>query len=144
LITDLDGKRVLEVVPDRTSESAEKVWDTLPYEQRQQVGAAAVDMLPAYVNSIKTQAPNADVVHDKFHLVKYLNEAVDQVRRAENKALLSVGDLAAEGFTATVAFPHENLSSKQRRDFAAIKREGLKTARAWAIKEMFRQFWTYI
>jgi transposase len=36
-------------------------------------------------------APQADIVHDRFHLVKDLNEAVDKVRRAEHRALLKEG-----------------------------------------------------
>jgi transposase len=143
ILTDVVGKRVLDVVPDRTSQSAEKVWQTLPKEQREQIRAVAVDLLPAYVNSVKEQAPHADVVHDKFHLVKYLNEAVDQVRRAEHKSLKKVGDERLKGSRQLWLFHHQNLSRKQQRDFAAIKREGLKTARAYGLKEMFRHFWNY-
>jgi transposase len=33
--------------------------------------------------------PEADIVHDKFHIAKYLGEAVDKVRRSEHKSLLT-------------------------------------------------------
>ncbi len=82
LLTDLDGSRVLDVVPERTQAAAEAVLQTLTVEQRQEVRAAAADMLPAYANAVAHQLPNAKLVHDKFHVAKHLGEAVDQVRRA--------------------------------------------------------------
>ena len=39
-----------------------------------------------------TQTPNAELVHDKFHVAKHLGEAVDQVRRGGNKALQAEDD----------------------------------------------------
>ena len=52
----------------------------LPPEQRHQVRAVAADMLRAYANAVAKQTPNAEFVHNKFHVAKYLGEAVDQVR----------------------------------------------------------------
>ena len=97
VLTDLDGSRVLDVVEDRTEAAACKLWQCLPTEQREQIRAAAIDMLPAYINAAKSQAPNADVVHDKFHVSKHLNEAVDKVRRLENKALQDIDDDRLKG-----------------------------------------------
>ena len=91
ILTDIDGKRVLDVAPERTQESAEKLLETLPESQLEQVEAIAMDMWQAYMNAAKAKAPNADIVHDKFHIAAHLNEAVDQVRRRESKQLNSQG-----------------------------------------------------
>jgi transposase len=80
-------------------------------------------------------------VHDKFHVAKYLTEAVDQVRRAENKDLQTHDDDRLTGTRQLWLYNTSNLSPKQRRRLAAIKRKGLKTAKAWAIEEKFRWFW---
>lgn len=87
VLTDIDGSRVLEVAPARTQAAAEAVLQSLTVEQRQEVQAVAADMLPAYTEAVARQTPQADLVHDKFHVSKHLGEAIDQVRRAENKAL---------------------------------------------------------
>ena len=144
VLTDLDGSRVLDVVQDRTQVAAEAVLQTLSPEQRHQVRAVAADMLPAYANAVAKQTPNAELVHDKFHVAKYLGEAVDQVRRAENKDLQAEDDDRLKGTRQLWLFNKSNLSWKQRRRFAAIRRNGLKTARAWAIKEEFRWFWRHV
>jgi transposase len=144
VLTDLDGSRVLDVAPERTQAAAEAVLQTLSVEQRQEVQAVAADMLPAYANAVANQTPNAELVHDKFHVAKHLGEAVDQVRRAENKALQAEDDDRLKGPRQLWLFNQANLSPAQRRRFVAIRQSGLKTARAWAIKEEFRWFWRHV
>ncbi len=144
VLTDIDGSRVLEVAPERTQAAAEAVLQSLTVEQRQEVQAVAADMLPAYAEAVARQTPQADLVHDKFHVAKHLGEAVDQVRRAENKALQAQDDDRLKGTRQLWLFRESNLSPGQRRRFEAIKHSGLKTARAWAIKEEFRWFWRYV
>lgn len=53
-----------------------------------------MDMWQAFESSAEANLPNARIVHDPFHIAKYLNEAVDKVRRAENKELVSQGMIA--------------------------------------------------
>jgi transposase len=144
VLTDLDGSRVLEVVEDRTEEAADKLWNSLPAAQREQVRGVALDMWQPYLASTQKQAPEAEIVHDKFHVSKHLNEAVDQVRRRENKTLKAAGDERLVGSKQLWLFHPKNLSRKRKRELAALKVQTLKTGRAWAIKEHFRRFWRYV
>jgi len=143
LLSDLTGSRVLEVVEDRTEEAAEGLWKDLPDEQKQQIEAVAVDMWPAFANSVKTNAPQAEIVHDRFHISKHLNEAVDRVRRSEHKALQRTGDDRLKGSKHLWLFNPENLSDDRWIEFETLKDQELKTSRGWAIKEQFRWFWEY-
>lgn len=143
LMTDLSGARVLEVVEDRTEAAANQLWEALPEEQQGQIEAVAIDMWPAFTNSVKTHAPQAEVVHDRFHISKHLNEAVDQVRRQENKSLRQEGDERLKGSKQLWLFNPENLSEDRWIEFEMLKDQELKTSRAWAIKEQFRWFWEY-
>ena len=143
IMTDIDGRRVLDVAPERTQAAAEKLWETLPETQRQQVEAVAVDMWPPYINAAEVKAPQADVVHDKYHIAAHLNEAVDQVRRGENKQLQSQGDERLKGTRQLWLFNEDNLSDEQAAAFEALKELHLKTGRAWALKEHFQGIWTF-
>lgn len=143
LMTDLDGARVLEVVEDRTQEAADTLWKALPEAQRQKVRGVAVDMWQPFIASTRAHAPDAEIVHDKFHVSKHLNEAVDQVRRQENKTLRAAGDDRLVGSKQLWLYNPKNLPSKRKRALDALKQETLKTGRAWAIKEHFRRFWNY-
>jgi len=58
------------------------------------VKAAAADMSPAMAAAVHSELPQAELVHDKFHVSKLLGEAVDKVRRAEAKKLAVLGSTA--------------------------------------------------
>lgn len=143
LLTDLSGARVLEVSQGRDQAGADALWQALPEEQAAQVEAAAVDMWPAYATAVATHAPQAEIVHDRFHVSKHLNEAVDQVRRQEHKVLKKQGDARLTGSKQLWLFNPENLNDDQWLKFEPLKDQELKTSRAWAIKEQFRWFWEY-
>ncbi len=77
---------VLDVEEDRTKEASTSLLNkALTPDQQAQVSTISMDMWKAYMNSAKEILPNAAIVHDRFHLVKYLNDAIDKVRRREVK-----------------------------------------------------------
>ena len=143
LLTDLEQSRVINVVEERTSEAAAALWGTLSPEQKDTVQAVAVDMWEPFIQAIQKEVPQADIVHDKFHVSKYLGEAVDKVRRAEHKELLAQGDETLKGTRQLWLYNPQNFSPQQRQEFATLKDLHLKVARAWAAKELFSEFWNY-
>ncbi|GAA5505615.1 ISL3 family transposase [Novipirellula caenicola] len=143
LMVDLEGSRVLEVVKDRSEESCDKLFDSLTDEQKSGIRAVAVDFWQAFRNSIVKQVPKAKIVHDHFHISQHLVEAVDLVRRRENKLLRREGINALTGTRQFWLFNEETLDDAKQKQMEDIRRVAIKTARAWGIKEMFRDFWTY-
>lgn len=143
LLTDLDQARVIDVVEERTTEAAAQLWQTLSPEQKQTVAAVAVDMWEPFIQTIQKEVPAADIVHDKFHVSKYLGEAVDKVRRQEHKELMAQGDETLKGSRQLWLYNPENFSPEQAEEFSALKDLHLKVARAWAAKELFTRFWDY-
>jgi transposase len=127
----------LQLTPDRTTESADILWKTLSPKQRSKVRAGCMDMWQAYETSTETNAPNALIVHDRFHISKHLNEAVDKVRRAEHRELQQTGDDRLKGMRQTLLFNPENLSDEKNDELAALRKSTLATGRAWSIKELF-------
>ncbi len=141
MLVDLDEHRVLEVAEGRTQEAADTLWNTLSDEQKGQIEAVAMDMWPAFMASASEHVPQAEIVHDRFHIRKHLNEAVDQVRRAEHKALKQEGDERLTGSRYLWLTNEENLSEERAATFEELKNAKLKTARAWGISDLFREFW---
>lgn len=142
LCTDIDRGRMLDVVQDRTKESAETLIKTaLTHAQRQDVEAVAADMWEPFASATADLLPNADLVHDKFHISKYLGEAVDTVRRKEHKTLTKEGDDLLKG--ARYLFLKNELDAEEKARFRALMGDELKVGRAWTLKEMFRHFWDY-
>ncbi len=143
ILTDIDRSRVLDVVPGRKLESATELLHTLSPEQRAGVKAVAMDMWPAFMSAADNCLPQADVVHDRFHVAKYLNEAVDQVRRQEHRALLRAGASPLTGSKYAWMRTYPDGRSSEAVSFRALNQMNLKTSRAWRIKENFSPFWGY-
>ena len=143
VLNDLSGSRVWEVVEGRKQVEADGVWESLTQEQKEGVQAIAMDMWPAFMNSAKAALPNAKVVHDKFHVSKHLNEAVDKVRKAEHRKLMEVGDSTLKGSKYEWLRNHPDLRRSEAASFRELHKINLKTSRAWQFKETFGGFWDY-
>jgi transposase len=135
ILTDHSPPRVLEVVPERTTAAALALWQSLPEAQRTKVEAASMDMGANFASATRQAAPQAKIVHDRFHVSQYLNEAVDQVRRAEHKRLSAAGD------DSLVGTKFDWLRGAMPEGDQALNFAELKTAKAWMWKELFAEFW---
>lgn len=143
IMYDLDESRVLDLVKDRTEESAKILLKTLPDEKRTEIKAVAVDMWVPFLTAITDVLPHSDIVHDKYHVVSYLSKAVDEVRRGENKALQRDGVDSLKGTRFTWLRSQANWSERDKKTFKSLKADGLKVGRAWSIKEVFLGIWNY-
>lgn len=140
LMTDLDGQRVLDVVAGRDTAQAVALWQTLPAEQRAKVEAAAMDMGANFVAATRQAAPQAAIVHDRFHVSQHLNEAVDKTRREEARRLEEKGDDTLK--STRWLWLHGTVPEQHQATFAELLEMNLKTSRAWLYKEQMVEFWS--
>ena len=143
LATDLDQGRVLDVVPGRTREAADALWASIPAQVRVSCVAVALDMWGPCMDATRAAVPQADIVHDRFHVTRYLTEAVDLVRRQEHRALHSEGSGLLTGTQYLWIRDPDRWSVEERATFRGLRHASLKTGRAWAVKEAFHDFWSY-
>ena len=139
VMTDVGGRRVLEVARGNDEQSGRELWQSLPEEQRGKVEAAAMDMWDAFVAATRVEAPQCAIVHDKFHVSKQLNDAVDQTRRAESTRLDDQGDPTLKG--TRYLWLKGEVPDHQQPTFSELLERNLKTAKAWYYKELFVEFW---
>jgi transposase len=125
---------VIDVIEGRSDDSVEELCQTaLTEEQRKDVKTVCSDMWQPYIKGIKEWFPCAKHCHDPYHLVTYLNKAVDKVRKREVKyhetlrktQWLFLKDRA-------------NLTDEQYFKFESISKCNYEVSRAWRIKENFR------
>jgi transposase len=145
LVNDLDRGRVLYVAVDRKKSSLDGFWPTLTTAQKESIRGVAMDMWEPYEQSVREHVPGAEdkIVYDKFHIAGHLGEAVDQVRRRENRKLRAEGDERLVGTRYQWLRHPDNMDLGQWRAFRALRRSNLKTARAWALKEQAMVLWDY-
>jgi transposase len=143
LICDLQKGTVEYVVDDRTQESLEDYYSLFTEEECRSVKAVAMDMWEPYILATREWLPQADIVFDRFHVVRQVTEAVDKVRRQEHKLLKEQGDETLKGTRHLWLSNHENIPEWRQEEFSDLRRVELKTGRAWALKESLRPFWDY-
>ena len=142
LMTDLQQSRVIEVVENRDSKAANALFESLG-DAAHHIDAAAMDMWPAFMKATALNAPQARIVHDRFHVSKYLNEAVDKIRRTESKELADQGKDWLKGTKYLFLRGTQNWNQDHKEQFDMVKELNLKVAKAWAAKEAFAQFWEF-
>ena len=143
ILTDIERSRVLDLVPERKLAAAKSLLETLSPTQRTSVKAVAMDMWPAFMSAAHTCIPHADIVHDRFHVSKYLGKAVDAVRKQEHTSLSKTGISPLKGSKYAWLKRYPDGRSAEAVAFRDLNQLNLKTSRAWRIKETFVQFWAY-
>lgn len=145
IISDLEPTRVLWVAPGRETESVSSYFRALPPTAAHQIRAVAMDMWPAYVKAVREYVPDADhaIVYDRFHVTRELVDAVDMVRKTEHRLLTREGVDVLSKTKYWWLHNKGNVPRKHRHSFVQLRQTELKTARAWAIKELFRRIWEY-
>jgi len=141
-----EGKRVLHVSDERRTSSLNEYYETLTKEQKAGIESISMDMWPAYIKSTMSNIPDAKakIAFDKFHVAKYLGDAVDEVRKQEHKALMRDGWEDLKGSKYYWLTNLGNLSRQRQCEFKVLRESTLKTARAWAIKTLAMGLWNYV
>lgn len=145
MVVDLDTQHVLHIGDDRTAETLIPYFAGLTLEERAGIRAIAMDMWDPYRKTVRAYVPDADakIVFDKFHVMRHVIEAMDQVRRREQRELRKCGDRRLTHTKFLWLKNPATLSTAMRRELTRLRRSTLKAARAWAIKESFRRIWEY-
>ena len=136
-VYDLERKRLVWSGEGRKQETLEAFFDYLGPEKTAALEGICCDMWQPYIDVIKDRAPQAVLVFDKFHIVRHLMEAVDQVRRdeirekgSEHKALMYK--------TRFIGLKNPwNLTEGQAFRLGELERLNLKINRAYLLKELF-------
>ena len=145
VVTDSQAGHVLHVADERRTDSLAGFYAELSDAQKADIEAVSMDMWPAYINATRAHVPGADdkIAFDRFHVARLLGEAVDQVRRQEHKLLRSQGRDDLKGTRYDWLTDPKNMSALQKARFTSQRHSTLKTARAWAIKNLASQLWAY-
>ncbi len=141
VVSDITDNKVIEVVEDRTKESVKSVLTTIKTNHNcNKLKAISMDMWKAFMTISAEMFPQADVVHDRFHLSKYLNDGVDKTRRLEATQLEKISDRRLKNTKYLFLKNIENMSDAQALRFAEVKDMNLDTSKVWLIKDTFKGF----
>jgi len=104
--------------------------------------AVSMDMTGGYAKSVRTNAPQATICIDPYHVVQLANQALDEVRRSYWRKLRSLGDQnAAKRFKDarwSLLKKPEKLTDTQASTLSRLKSAGGQVWRAYTLKEAVR------
>lgn len=128
----------------REKATLRRFFDDIGDEQAKRLEAVCCDMWANYVDVIKERAPQVGLVFDKFHLVRHLLNAVNDVRKEEARILKRDFPELLKGTRYIWLKNPENLTDRQRLRLAELeKQRGLQILKAYELKELFRHLWGY-
>lgn len=84
------------------------------------------------------------IVHDRFHIMKHVGEAVDRVLKQEHRELMEQEEHRLKGTKSHWLYRGENLPDEHRPALKALKAANLNVTRAWAMKESLNDVWKYL
>jgi transposase len=138
LFVDIDQARVLFATEGKDAATVAAFAEDLAAHggNPAAIEEVCIDMSPAFIKGVAESLPAAAVTFDKFHAVKIINDALDQVRRAEQK---QQGVLRGTRYI-WLRNP-DNLSERQRTTLENLPTRHLKTARAYQIRLAFQDLY---
>ena len=131
LFFDMDKSQLLFATKGKDKETVKAFAEDLTTRKGKPKSILQVccDMSPAFISGVKEQFPNAEITFDRFHIMKIVNEAVDQVRREEARTQ----PLLTKTRFIWLKNP-KNLTVKQATTLDSLKDRNLKTAKAYQIR----------
>jgi transposase len=153
VVSDLDRRRVVDVLDGRSRSVVARYLRALPERQRRAIEVVSIDPYDAYRQAIRAELPWAQIVVDHFHLVRGANTALDSVRRErQRQARTRRPKGARQGGKAgwrqdlfharhRLLKARERLTAHQRRQLCELFTHEPLIAEAWGLKEAFRSIY---
>ena len=144
IISDIDRRCILDVLPIRDKEALENWIDELSEQQRKAIRYASIDMWSAYYYAVRNKLPHAKIVVDRFHVMKHLNERITQLRRnIQNNASDDIQQIL-KGSRWILVKNRCGLSSKEEEVLTKILVSCPELRELYLLKEEFRRIFEKI
>ncbi len=147
VLVDLDSRKLLAIVESRSQQDIRKVLQDWGEGILNQIEEVSIDLWKAYKTLVEELMPNADVVADRFHVMKLVNEELDGMRKASkreaealknsNKRDQILGKLKKSKYA--LLKNEEDLNHKQKEKLESVKKVAPRLAKMHQLKEEFRQ-----
>jgi len=144
VVSDLERGRPIWVGGyGRTEEDLDLFFKCLGPVKTRRIKQAVMDMWKAFRNSVTKHVPGVLIVYDKFHIMRHLGEALDEVRRSEYRRLVGKDRSYIKGQRYTLLTRRKNLTLNGRRALAKLFKANKRLNVAYLLKESFGQLWDY-
>lgn len=128
---------------DRKEVSMALFYDWLGEKKTRGIRLAVMDMWKPFHTVTVARAPQAAILFDKFHILRHLSDALDEVRKSEYRRLSGQDRSYIKGQKYTLLSHRENLTLKGRQALKKVLMANKRLNTAYLLKESFGQLWDY-
>lgn len=129
---------------DRSAASMTEFYTWLGPNRCKKLKLAVMDMWEAFYTVTRKEAPQAAILYDKFHVMRQLGEALDEVRRSEYARITDKYQRSfIKGQRYNLLSRRANLKLKGRQALKLLFQVNRRLNVAYVLKESFEQLWEY-
>ena len=144
VISDLQRNCVIEVLPNRLRKTLLDWLYSLPTWARENVCAVSIDLYDNYRYAIQKALPQADIVADRYHVMKNLNGVLSKVRRAMQRHLPKEIASKLKGFRWILLKNQEDLDDSEKQKLRTAYELSPMLRKLHQLKERFRSIFEHI
>jgi transposase len=152
VLVNLDTGKLIAILEKRTQEELKKTLTGWGKEVLEQIEEVSIDLWLSYKNLVKELMPSAEVVADRFHVMKQINQELDEQRRAEKRAVEAQKNKKQKAEKEaklevlkrskySLLKNEENLTEPQKLKLEAIKENLPNLKKMQELKEEFRKIY---
>lgn len=145
VVVDHDRQRVIWAGQGRSAETLGAFFDAMGDERLEQIETVSIDMAGGYIKAIKARLAKAQIVFDRFHVQRLVSDALDEVRRAQVRALGDEDEAKfIKGCRHALLKNPWNLTRQDQQRLAAVQENNAALYRGHLLKETFAKALDYL
>jgi transposase len=144
VVSDLVRERPIWVGKEGRKEADFQVFfDELGEKKSMRITLSLMDMWVAFRNGVEKNCPNAEILYDKFHVMKHLNEEIDEIRKQEYRRVSEKQGKYIKGQRFILLSRYKNLDATGKQSLKELFAVNRRLYKAYLLKEQFSQLWDY-
>ena len=138
VMSDLERRCVIAVLPSREKERLERWLSDLSENERKAIRVVSIDMWNPYRSAVRAKLPHADIVADRFHVMKQLNDRLTQLRRAIQRKADQATKEVIKGSRWLLVKNRSDLTLEEEAQLMEILNASPELRDVYLLKEEFR------
>lgn len=147
ILTDLDKKTIVGMVEKRTENELISYLESWGEEVLKQIQEVSIDLWKPYKKVVEKLMPQAEVIADRFHVMKQVNDELDAERRKVKKAAINEEDKEQKDLIESslkkskyaLLKNEEDLTEEEKSKLEEVKKNLPNLGKMHSLKEEFRQ-----
>ena len=138
IVVDHTTGRVVWAREGKNADTLRSFFEELGKERSALIQAVTIDMSQAYISAVSESAPNAQIIFDRFHVQRLVQDALDEVRRAEVRTLEEPKERSALKNTRFALLKNPwNLTDIEKTKLTELPKMNKRLYSAYLLKESF-------